>query len=103
MVPPPPPSVMKLHTSDICRRRLKCEITSTYCTLTREQVDSLIPDTKPVFIICLLTYASVAMMTYHVNLEPMFFEHEEKLVPSGKGSSYAEVVFSQSGLVFIVL
>ena len=81
-----PPSVMKLQClSCICRRRLKCEITSTYCTLTWEQVDSLIPDAKLVFIICLITYGGVVMTMYRVNLEPMFFKHEEKLVPSGKG------------------
>ena len=73
-----PPSVMKLQClSCICRRRLKCEITSTYCTLTWEQVDSLIPDAKPVFIICLVTYGGVVVTTYHVNLEQMFLEHEE--------------------------
>ena len=44
--------------SCICRRRLKCEIASTYCTLTWEQVDSLIPDAKLVFIICLATVVS---------------------------------------------
>ena len=87
-----PPSVMKLH----------CFSVGGDC-LTREQVDRLIPDAEPVFIICLVTYGGVVMTTYHVNLEPMFFEHEEKLVPSGKGRTYAEVVFSQSGLVFIVL
>ena len=65
----------------IYRRRLKCEITSTYCTLTREQVDSLTPDAKPVFIICLVIYGGVVVTTYHVNLEQMFSEHEEKLVP----------------------
>ena len=69
----------------ICRRRLKCEIASTYSTLTWEQVDSLIPDAMLGFIICLVTCGSVVVTTYHVNLEPMFFEHEEKLVPSGKG------------------
>ena len=63
-----PPSVMKLQClSCICRRRLKCEITSIYCTLTREQVDSLIPDAK----LGLVTYGGVVMMMYHVNLEPM--------------------------------
>ena len=58
---------MKLQClSFICRRRLKCEIASTYCTLTREQVDSLIPDAKPVFIICLITYGGVVMTMYHM-------------------------------------
>ena len=70
-----------------------CEIASTYCTLTWEQVDSLIPDAKLVFIICFITYGSVVMTMYYVNLELMFFEHE-KLVPSGKGWTYADVVFS---------
>ena len=55
-------------------------------------MDSLIPDAKLVFIISLVTYGGVVMTMYHVNLEPMFFEHEEKLVPSGKGRTYAGCV-----------
>ena len=86
------------YISSVYRRILKCEIVSTYCTLTWEQVDSLIPDAKLVFIICLVTYGGVVMTMYHVNLEPMFLEHEEKLVSSGKGG-YMQMLCSASQVI----
>jgi len=48
-------------------------------------VDGLIPDAAHLFVIRLVTYGNVVVTTYHVDREPMFFEHEGKLVPSGKG------------------
>ena len=56
-----------------------------YAALTVQSVEDLIPDKVPLFMIRIVTKEGVIVMTYHVNLEPMFFQHGKTLVPSGKG------------------
>lgn len=51
--------------------------------LSPEQVDDLVPDEESLYVIRLVTYGGVIVTTYHVSLEPMFFEHEKTIVPSG--------------------
>ncbi len=69
------------------RRQLKRDIATSYTFLSRREVDDLVPDADPLYVIHLVTYGGVIVTTYHVKRDPMFFKHKEKLVPSGKGSS----------------
>lgn len=85
--PPPPidfsPPISPLSLP-LLRRKLKLDIASTYPVLTTEQVDELIPDNVPMFVVKVVTYGGVGVTTYHVKMQPLFFEHRKKLVPSGR-------------------
>ena len=69
------------------------EISSFYPTLLPEQLEDLLPSYIPLFVVRLVTYGGVIVTTYHVDGEPLFFEHGVRLLPSGKGG----------GLVFHIL
>lgn len=78
---------------DLCRRKLRADVAATFPTLTSEQISEVVPTKEELNVIKLYTHKGEALTVYVNSRNPVLFEVEKTLYPTGTEKSRSGEVF----------
>ena len=74
-----------IHISLVhCRRRIKQNICQSFPALSQDELDQVLPGKATMSTISIITHSGSTIFVYVVDGEPLMFEQESVLHPSGK-------------------
>ena len=65
------------------RRKLRSEVSSTFPSLSEGDMSDIIPNKEEMTVTRIVTHSGQNITFYSVNGEPVFFESEKKILPTG--------------------
>ena len=66
------------------RRKLKADITATFPALSAVELSELVPNKEELNVVKSYTHKGDAVTLYVIHKNPLFFELEKRLYPTGK-------------------
>lgn len=76
-----------LAFSSNLRRKLKADITAAFPSLPADELSNLIPNKEDLNVVKIYAHKGDAVTLYCMNKNPLFFELEKQLYPTGNASS----------------
>lgn len=71
------------HVLIHCRRKLRADVAATFPTLSAEQLSEVVPNKEELNVIKLYTHKGDAITVYANSRNPVMFEMEKTLYPTG--------------------
>lgn len=71
-------------SSSNLRRKLKADITAAFPSLSADELSNLIPNKEDLNVVKIYAHKGDAVTLYLMNKNPLFFELEKQLYPTGK-------------------
>ena len=76
--------ILQNHLSFISfRRKLRSDISKAFPGLSQDDIQELIPNKEEITVMKVLTHSGHNIPVYFLNGEPMFFEMDRQVIPSG--------------------
>lgn len=88
-----------------CRRKLRSEVAAVFPTLSTEQLAELVPNKEELNVIKIYSHKGEAITVYMNHRNPILFEVEKVLYPTGKGEGTGIILSlcSPSQLIIVPL
>lgn len=67
-----------------CRRKLKADIAAAFPSLTSDELSELVPNKEELNVVKIYAHKGDAVTLYVIHKNPLFFELEKRLYPTGK-------------------
>ena len=68
------------------RRKLKADIAAAFPSLAADALSALVPNKEEINVLKIYAHKGDAVTVYVLHKNPLFFELEKRLYPTGKGS-----------------
>jgi len=68
-----------------CRQKLRADVQKSFPNITADDLSSLIPNKEEMSVTKITTHSGDLAVIYSVNGEPIFFEVEKRIFPTGIG------------------
>lgn len=65
------------------RRKLRADVSRSFPSLTQDELGEIIPNKEEITVMKIMTHSGQNVTGYCLNGDPIFFEIEKRVIPSG--------------------
>lgn len=89
---------LTVPTFFIVRRKLRSDVSNNFPSLSQDEISELVPNKEEISVMRLMTHSGQNITVFCLSGEPIFFEVDKRVIPTG---NYAprEVIFPQQSKV----